>query len=482
MTYYQIKKIFEQYQVSVALSGNIIAMVRHDLKECGFRSFPIITLLGKPGTGKTSLAKACLRADAKSLIFGDDMRCVKKELEADGQEYYLLDDLANFESYQGYQKGMLFLDRFVRRCYSGDGRYFMITAEERAIERMPEESSCKSRLLLVGMDDFMKTADNILLMNWLVENREEMEAFWKAFTIWYQSEERIELLKNFLHEYRRKSYLQDFRTRDLIFCYWVSCQLISLWLKENGEEIDQKQLKKNCDCLVATRKNKTESCVQQLIKQVFLKNHLDIYMPVPREICNEWSSGRCNYERGCHGYLSECEVYNPRVYYNPFELLLETDERFAVLITEPSKVFQFPPFGEVEPLLIVRDTTLITLINHEIRDYNKEKGTRLAYFTAKRFHKQLFAADGCLYRMLEREHVVYTFSYPISDGSLEKVLIVRLSPELYKLVREKGKIFDARKNEYMYESSCLKKMCMGLRNVFANAYVIADSPWKCKEV
>ena len=61
----QLISAFESGPFTLTLLSNTLAVIKPDLMKNGFKDFPVLTLTGKPGSGKTTIARACTPNNVK---------------------------------------------------------------------------------------------------------------------------------------------------------------------------------------------------------------------------------------------------------------------------------------------------------------------------------------------------------------------------------------------------------------------------------
>ena len=76
-----LKDAFETLPFSFALAGNLMAVLKSQLMEENIRDFPVIALTGAPGSGKTSVARACMAGHEKEFLFTDKVSTVKRSCQ-----------------------------------------------------------------------------------------------------------------------------------------------------------------------------------------------------------------------------------------------------------------------------------------------------------------------------------------------------------------------------------------------------------------
>ena len=442
-----LKAAFETPPFSFALAGNLMAILKQRLVEENIRDFPVIALTGAPGSGKTSVARACLAGHEKEFLFTDKVSAVKKELSKSKMQdkYILLDDCADFASQSARQKASSLLDEIARGSYNGGFPVMAVTVEENALARITP--SCRMRMIEVPVDTVLKDDRDRGILDYLETNQTRLLGLLAEFRAWHQAKQAGYCYRNLLREFRERYREKDARSTSLFFMYFVSMQVFSDFtadvyhvkismqrIEENFEAIWEKQ-----ECSVLSRKELVKRLFQSLIDDGAFK-------PTFSSLgckCAAYYDGRCTDPQQWD--VDDCEeCYHGEdpggYYYDPRELLLGSENGAAVLIEKGSYIYQYPTYCDGEtPLLIVSDNELLTFMNDELHKFCIEKSVHLQWFGPKELHQLLFDSNMCMYNYISNKHKTYVFKYERFLKPDISVMILRLTQEQYLALKKAAK-------------------------------------------
>lgn len=440
-----LKEAFETPPFSFALAGNLMAVLKRQLMEEGIRDFPVIALTGAPGSGKTSVARACMAGKEKEFLFTDRVSAVKKELAKPQMQdqYILLDDCADFASPSARQKASSFLDEIVRGSYNGSLPLVVITVEENALSRITQ--SCRMRLLEVPVGDVLKDDRLTAILNYLQQNRMKLSGLFEEFREWYRKNCSQYHYAAFLNGFREKYQGRDARSISLFSLYSVSARIFGDFMKTASHiELSMSRIEENYlsvwerrECSTMSRKDLVKRLFQALIDD----GAFQPTAPDPKSLCTVFCAGKCR-NVGWRGELccEDCDFYpepSEGRFYDPRDLLLGDGTGAAVLIECGKYIYQYPAYCDGgTPLLILRDAGLFSLLNDELHKLCSEKNIRLQWLGPKEMHQLLFESDMCLYNYISREHKTYVFKYMSFPDTDVSVMILRLTREQYKVLKK----------------------------------------------
>lgn len=414
---------------SLVLHGNLLAEMKPDLMKAGFRDYPVIALTGPPGTGKTSVARACITGNVKMYLFTDSVSKVKKELANRQNEFVFIDDLADFSSYCSREKAGKFLDEIVRSSYSGIFPVLVITVEKSVLARIT--ASCRSRLLEISTNDLLKDEINRKLLEYLTENKELIDKVFSEFSKWYaNSKEKYNFVEE-IKNYRKNHFDKDPRSVSLLFAYHITMSIFNDYLREQYKQTIM-DIGKNMNILWKEREitSWTQDKIVLKLFNLLIEDHaFQVIRPEVKWICERHCAGKC-FEEKEYCYMKEgCCMSEYGNYYDPYDLYLGTEANSALLIMNPENIRQYPDYGIRKPLLIVRADKLLALFNSELEKFCVSNKIQMPFFTPKVLHKKLFELNLCMYKYIAKNHNTYVFDYEDFSEEELSVMVLRLNGE-----------------------------------------------------
>lgn len=432
---------FETEPFSLAILHNTLAVIKPDLMAISFRDFPVLALTGKPGSGKTTIARVCSAENTKEYSFTDKPSSVKKELAGLSDGYVLLDDLADYGSSYSKQKAQTFLDEIVRSSYSGKLPLVMITAEDQALTRMI--LSCRERLLEISVNGILDNEEIISILDYLMRNKYILNKIITGLSEWYKSNGSRYNYADMLRIFREEHKEQKPRSISIFFAYHASMHVFCDYVNEVYQvTISKKKIK---DSYMKAWKKRTFNTIDrtQLVQELFqaLISH-NAFSPIKPKLseCKTFCSGCCpDYNNKGRDFCDPeyCNSYSKGYYYDPRDLILDNDSNTVILIENPQYLYYYPKYCDSHsPLMIIRDDALLTLMNTELHSLCCEHDIRLLPFGQKELHQKLFELNMCMYHYISNEHKTYTFKYSslFNDTSANNtsVMVIRLTARQFQ--------------------------------------------------
>lgn len=470
-----LKDAMETPPFSFVLAGNITKIFRENLLEEQIRDFPVIALTGSPGSGKTSVARACMRGNVPEFLFTDRVSSVKKQLlKPELQDgYVLLDDCADFASQTARQKAQTYLDEVVRGSYNGTTPLMVITVEEKALEHITR--SCRMRLLEIPVADVLKNPSLRAILDYLQQNGKALDRVFSEFERWFLGNCAQYDFQQRLRKFREKYKERDSRSASLFFIYFTALEIFNDFLEDcHGMEISMKKIEENYLEIWEKRTNSTLSR-KELVKKLF-QSLLEggAFMPIaprPEEMCIAFCKGFCtNRDEWGKPDCEECTCYNTGNFYNPLDLFLGSDDSSAILLEAGRYLYQFPKYCDSDsPLLIVRDSKLLALMNSELHKLCCGQKINIHWFGPKELHQLLFEANMCFYRFISNEHKTFVFQYESLSNEKESVMVLRLTESQFELLSE----IATSPVGFGCSSQRLKKFCRKLKELGSSIHGMA---------
>lgn len=420
---------FSKPPFSNVLYGNVLAILKQDLMRDRFRDFPVIALTGPPGTGKTSVARACITENVKTYLFTDSVSEVKKELKNCQYELVFMDDCADFASYGSREKANRFLDEITRSSYCGIFPVLVITVEKPVLARITQ--SCRARLLEISLDGLLEDEAKRRQLEYLAEHKDLIDQVFLDFSKWYDKNKGKYNFVQELKLFQNKHPDKDPRSTSLLFTYYISMIVLRDFFSEQYKfRILDLDIEKNINILWKEREITSltgSEIVLKLFDQLIEDQAFQVVRPEVQWICKKHCAGKCCEEDGdCYMKGEECYMSDFGNCYDPYDLYLGKEANSAVLIMNPENLYQYPDYGIRKPLLIVRDDELLALFNSELEKFCVSNKLKMPYFGPKELHKKLFELNLCMYNFIENTHKTYVFEY--ENISEEKVSVMVLRP------------------------------------------------------
>ena len=450
---YKLKNAFETPPFSFILSGNILATLKPALFDSGFNDFPVFALIGGKGSGKTSVARACIKGTPEEYYFVDSVSKVKKELLESQAKYILLDDLANFNSYAAKQKGAKFLDEIVRTSYGSKYSISMplivITVEDKVMPYIT--ASCRDRMLEIQADGLIDDDKLRSILDDLNTYGANLNEIFNEFDKWYKTKEYD--FSNLLYGFReKKPPFMDFRSCSIYFAYFISMALLNTFLAEKyNDGINIQTIHNNFLDLYKIKRlammDETET-IKYVFNSLLEKRAIEYVKPEAYYLCEGYCSG---YSDTCYKYMrygcstnneAYCEISEKTgvqkyaMHYDPKYLIINQRLQNAIFIADPTYIMDYPVYNIKQPLLIIQNSLLLEKINNELALLHDDLGLAIEPFGPKSLHKALFEANMLMYKIIDKNHKVYTYDYSLDDNKKINVCVLRLDDEQCKLLKK----------------------------------------------
>lgn len=434
----QLITAFETEPFALAILDNTLTVIKPDLMAISFRDFPVLALTGKPGSGKTTIARACLTGNTKEYSFTDRVSAVKKELMNISDGYILLDDFADFVSHAAKERAYTFLDEIVRSSYSGILPLVIITVEERALTHITP--SCRERLLEIPVNDVLKKDDLTAILDYLIHKKDKLDEIFTGLAEWYKNNCSRYNYADMLRVFREKHKGNNPRSISMFFAYYASMHVFCDYVSEmyqvtiSKDKIERNNMRAWEKRTIITL-NRAE-LAQKMFQALISDKAFSPVKPVETELCASLCDGFCSYyDKAQYEHCCPAECMEPAAgyYYDPRDLILEKDPLSAILIEKASFFYQYPDYCDTNtPLMIIRDDVLLSLMNSELHKLCSEQDIHLLSFGPKELHQKLFELNMCMYNYISNTHKTYIFKYASHTETGISVMVIRLTDRQFK--------------------------------------------------
>ena len=424
---------------------------------------PIIVIVGKAGYGNTSSVTSSI-GEHKVIKFAEGLKNVKNLVqkmresieESDGlpEPQYRILVLDNFPTPISKYKleiARRILD-YIVDIFSEDENapLLIITGEPQILDELEKEKYLIGRTIPVEMCDIDKDKELYDIRNGLVQFAEEYKELWMEYRKWARenpvSEENLVLkLSNF-----RKKYGEKYENRRIgqVFCYYYSLHRFSCFLEKNfGCGLEASDIEHNIEEMLGWKETFAASNYSSLasyevsVWNLFIETSGAINAYIPRDApcpyLNTMSCDETNSPYAC----AFCTPFDEGPEYNMMDLRLPSDAANAVLIPDPRKIPFFPKHIPCQdPLLMVRNTAILSMLNLSLEEYARKNRVSMKRVMPKRFTKELFSHNLCLFQYVSDKHNTYTFHMKDVNGNDKRAIFIKLTAEQYRILEKNAQM------------------------------------------
>lgn len=475
--------------VRLPSSGVIMARVLSDiklqriLKKYGTGK-PVLIIYGEPGNGKTSTVRALLEGN-NEMKFADGFKEVKKVVKSmaeakrednkkKGRGILLLDNFPKSLSAYKLESGRRILD-YVIDIVSEDENapLVIITGEPNILGEMEKAASLIGRTLIIKMPKIDEDQELYNIRKCFSENRTEYLKQWGDYDRWAESNpsDEADILQQ-LEEFRQRYFgIYENRQIGIVFCYFYAVLRFSKFLETKyGAGVAAGALEKNVQELFGWKESsrKARSSFEVDVWNEFVSDGGIHKVILPgmsacqlllESRCNECQPYQCHY---CEGFPCEC--------YNPMDLRMPDDPVSAILIGKPSRIPNFPKHVVCNsPLLMIRNASLLEMLNTYLETYSRKKGVSVRRITPKKLTKELFSHNLCLFEYVGTRHNTYTFRMKDDKNEDVRVIFIKLTAKQYQemkaIAKEKFSIRSYGGREVTDINNCIKEFCENVQSL-----------------
>lgn len=465
----ELVKALESKLFGAALSFNVLSVIKEDMPK-NFKAFPILVYVGEPGVGKTSLVDACSICDAERLCFSDRPKTVADIIENTNKKIVFLDDLADYKAQGIREKGFKNVDGVVRKSYDGRGPLIIMTAERKALNRQAQ--SCLERMICINADSAL-VGENIAILEWLQENREDLRRVMQEFSQWYSKTAYD--FKKLLSEHRTAySGKGTPRQVDLVFSYYASMRMVSKFLERcKGITIDDNKVLENVDAMIENTHQVSKGSgidITKVLDEAIASRKFIPQFVQSKRLCKKYLCGNCLK----HGFRCEsnCDEfqYEKEEYIDPQDLIINIDEGFnSVLVQDIHQINGCPKYIPKGPVLIVDSDTLTCNINDIIVHQGIVQKREIPRWSDIAIHKKLYENRQCFFLPNGNKSCRFTMNYRCYNENVvrtHRVCFIRLTQNQLSLLEYQTQIYG--KVYYQYSEIDISGMIKTVENFIGN--------------
>lgn len=478
----EIKDLLHKSALRLPTSAVIMTRIlsnprlQHILKKLG-TGRPIVVIYGEPGNGKTSSVRALL-GECHEIKFANGLKEVKKLIKdmADKQgEILFLDNFPQSLSEYKQEAGRRILD-YVIDISSEDEQAPMvvITGEPNILEEIKKVNSLLERTLVIKMPKIDGDGELYEIRKYFSLHQTEYLKQWKAYDRWDERNPADE--SKILQELERfqKKYCKDYAIRQirLVFCYFYAIRRFSKFLEaEYGEEIMTGDIEDNVQALFDWEKPAADVRLpfeidvwNEFVEDCGL-NHV---LTPRRRVCPRLVQSMCNLNGGSYECY-RCDEDRLEKY-NPMDLRLPQDFDAAILLENPKWIPNFSKHIACKsPLLMISKDALLDMLNTYLEAYGRKKGASVRRITAKKFTKEMFSHNLCLYEYVGENHNTYTFGMKNNKNEDVRVIFIKLTEKQYQKLQAKANVVMSTNNYARRDvedmNRCMKYFCKNVQSL-----------------
>ena len=428
-----INRIRSHPVLSVVLAGKLLAAMQPAMKAAGIDAFPVITLLGAPGTGKTAVVKSIAMSDGIFLPLTTPKKDIIKALRRASSEnspaLTILDDFAKLSTDTGRRAQCSTIDTATRMGYSGETGMLVITMERAALSFLTE--SCRDRMLMVDIGDGVRDDDFSELVSFL-QNTNDLAWLYREFCRFVQN-----LDVPYRHElsaYRSKTKGipgYDPRAASLVFCYRKAMALLNDFiLTQVNVPFDIEAVDQIAQSFFTQRQVSEGALAEVILHRLLTSGELEVQTCGLSDECSHHCKSGCKHRSStCERGFCRADMYHTwYTSYSPTDLLLDYDGGFtALLLDDPTMIPNFHRSYPVPPLLLIDATELTMRMNSILREYARDTAIQTSYFTDEKLRKELFTLNRCIYIANGDGRRKYTFEHcKVVDQEVQNMRVIAI--------------------------------------------------------
>ncbi len=366
----------------------------------------------------------------------------------------------------------------------------IITGEPNILEEIRKADYLTSRSLIIKMPKIDEDKELYDIRSYFTLNRQEYLELWKVYDQWaeHNPPNEMEILQE-LKKFRQK-YCVEYENRQvgLVFDYYCAmCRFSEFLESEYGEGIPLKAIRDNVQALFSWKESSKSSMSSY---EIDVWNEFVADGGISNVVMPNMPACQLLLEMSCYSDRPyQCHWCNgvPVERYDPMDLRLPVDSAAAVLVENAKLIPDFPKHTAYDgPLLIIRNTSLIEMLNTYLENYSRKKGISVRRITPKKLTKELFTHNMCLFEYVGIGHNTYTFRMKDRRNENIRVIFIKLTAKQYQRLKENVKrnynMGNYNEKEVQEMNQCMKYFCENVQSLCGDIEMpsmVVDESVKC---
>lgn len=427
-----LKTIITSPEFSLVIAARLLVKMRPRMIAEGLKAFPVVTLIGQPGCGKTEIIRAISRGQctANELSFYQKKKEIIEALSEQTDELSYIDDFANLTTDTGRRSQQNMLDTVVRMAHKGEAGMLVLTMETDARKFLA--TSAESRILFAEIGTGVNDPRISQQLTFLQENF-ELEALATEFAKFLEQEQPCyaEALAKYRKTAKEIDPSRSERTISMVFAYKFAMLLLNKYFeKSKHDPLDMHAIEAIEAHLYAQKQHSDEHAREMLAERILqrLLRSGDIIA----QACGVVDECPVHLSCGCAKRGPDCDYAcneytgSWKASYSPGHLFVDYDNGAnSLMIVDPKMIPNFKRDFYIPPFLIVEADMFLERMNAELVRYCKEEGRSAVYFSGETLRKALRELNRCVVMPNGDRGFRYTLPYfSVNEGEVQKIRVM----------------------------------------------------------